>query len=288
MKARLIACIGVLFLGVVPILAQPIAESKLKAILIVGHQEDGTQNAMEEMDKVAKLFEQQSISVFRFYDKAANWKDIVHAARDCQFLVYSGHGSVMGENGNAGGLCIKTMVSSAQLTNELKLKDNALVLFQSVCYGAGSSASDLKDIGIVEAKKRVTHYATPFFEVGAAAYVANNYSDGILNFLEDFLDGMDLKTAYESQAESWSEIIFNHPFPGYSDKMYSIAADEGGGIGILTTYTNGKKTQKEIVSPRSYDVAYVGPPEFTIHTIRATMSQNGKAKKLGADKSRSN
>lgn len=288
MKARLIACIGLLFLGTVPILAQPIAESSLKAILIVGHQEDGTQKAMEEMDKVANLFEQHSIAVFRFYDKAANWKDIVHAARDCQFLIYSGHGSVMGTNGNAGGLCINTMVSSAQLMNELKLQDNALVLFQSVCYGAGSSAGDLKDIGIVEAKKRVTHYASPFFKVGAAAYVANNYSEGILNFLEDFLDGMALKTAYENQAEAWSEILFNHPFPGHSDKMYSIAGDEGGGKAIITSYTNGKKTQKEIISPRSYDVAYVGPPEFTIHTIRTTMSQNGKAKKLRTDKSRSN
>jgi hypothetical protein len=278
MKTRFIACIYFCFLGSFSILAQSNKENKLKAILIVGYQEDGTQEAMRDMDKVVNLFEQHSIAVFRFYNEKANWKEIVKASKDCQFFVYCGHGSDMGENGNAGGICINTMVSSAQLIRELKLKENAIVLFQSVCNGAGSSAGDLKDIGIVTAKKRVTHYATPFLKVGAAAYLAINYSDGVLHFLEDFLDGTALKLAYENQAESWSNVLFNDPFPGYLDKTYSIAANEGGGKSILTTYVNGKKTQKEIVSPKEYDVAYVGPSEFTIHDIRKAGLLSGKKK----------
>jgi hypothetical protein len=268
MDARLIACICFCFLGSFSILAQSSSENTLKAILIVGHQEDETQDAIKDMDKVANLFEEHSISVFRFYDEKANWKEIVKASKDCQFFVYCGHGSEMGENGNAGGICINTMVSSAQLISELKLKENALVLFQSVCKGAGSSAEDLEDIGIVKAKTRVSHYATPFFKVGAVAYVANNYSDGIFGFLVDFLDGTALKLAYENQTEPWSEVLFNQPFPSYPDKMFSIAASEGEGTSILTTYINGKKTQKEIVSHKKYDVAFVGPSEFTIHDIR--------------------
>ena len=280
MKTHFIACICFCFLGSVSILAQSNSENKLKAIIIVGHLEDRTQDAMKDMDKVAKLFEQHSISVFRFYDEKANWKEIVHAAKDCHFFVYRGHGSNMGENGNPGGLCINTMVSSEELTNELKLKDNAIVLFQSVCYGAGTTAGDLNDIGIVTAKKRVTHYATPFLKVGAEAYLAINYSDGVLHFLEDFLDGTALKLAYENQTEPWSKVKFNQPFPGYPDKMFSIAASEGGGTSILTTYNNGKKTQKEIVSPKKYNVAYVGSPAFTIHDIRKARLHSGEKENL--------
>jgi hypothetical protein len=278
MDTRLIACMCLFVLGSFSILAQSNSENELKAILIVGHQEDETQDAIKDMDKVADLFEEHSISVFRFYDEKANWKEIVKVSKDCQFFVYCGHGSDMGENGNAGGICINTMVSSAQLIRELKLKENAIVLFQSVCKGAGSSAGDLEDIGIITAKKRVTHYATPFFKVGAVAYVANNYSDGIFGFLVDFLDGTALKLAYENQAEPWSNVLFNESFPGYHDKTYSIAANEGGGTSILTTYVNGKKTQKEIVSPKIYDVAYVGPTEFTIHDIRKAGLLSGKKK----------
>ena len=285
MNARLIACIWFFAFVSCSILAQSNSENALKAILIVGHQEDGTQDAMEEMDKVANLFEQHSIAVFRFYDEEANWNEIVHTAKDCQFFVYAGHGSNMGENGNAGGICINTMVSSAQLIRELKLKENALVLFQSVCNGAGSSAGDLIDIGVVKAKKRVTHYATPFFKVGATAYVANNYSDGVFHFLEDFLKGTSLKLAYENQAERWSKVKFNHPFPGYPDKSYSIAAREGGGKSIIITYLNGNKTQKEIIAPKSYNLAYVGPTEFTIDTIRKTGLNSGKGENLRALKS---
>lgn len=277
MNLRIFFCVCISVWSTELTFAQTGNNATLKAILIVGYQEDGTAQAMADMDKVAALFEQHSISVSRFYNDKANWNDIVRTAKDCNFLVYSGHGSVMGENGNAGGLCIKTMVSSERLISELKLKESALVLFQSVCNGAGSSAGDLKDIGIVEAKKRVTHYATPFFKVGAAAYVANNYTDGILHFLEDFLDGTSLKLAYENQTEPWSKAVFNHPFPGYPDKTYSIAADEGGGTAFYTTYVNGKKITKEIVSPKSYDVAYVGPAEFTLQDIRNAALHKEKA-----------
>ena len=119
-----------------------------------------------------------------------NDNTIIEVANKCKFFVYSGHGSTMGVNGNAGGICINSMVSSYELIKSLRLKENALVIFKSVCRGAGSSAGDNTDIGITEAKKRVTNYAYPFFEIGASAYYANNYGAGAYNFLEDFLVSM--------------------------------------------------------------------------------------------------
>lgn len=51
-----------------------------------------------------------------------------------------------------------------------------MVIFKSVCGGAGFSADDRIDIGTDEAKKRVCSYASPFFKIGSAAYYANNIS----------------------------------------------------------------------------------------------------------------
>ena len=121
---------------------------KLKAVLIVGHQEDGTSSAISSMDKVADLFEKNNVITKKFYDKNAQWKKIIEASKDASFFVYSGHGSNLGINGCTGGLCIESRVTSQELIDELKLKENAIVIFKSVCGGAGSSASDNGDIGI--------------------------------------------------------------------------------------------------------------------------------------------
>lgn len=250
-----------------PLFAQKNETEQLKAILIVGNQEDGTEGEMEEMDKIANLFKENGVLVYKFYDDKADWNEIVKTAKDCNFLVYSGHGSTMGENGNAGGLCINSMVSSAELVKDLKLKDNALVIFKSVCYGAGSSADDDKDIGIKEAKKRVTNYAYPFFEIGAAAYYANNFGSGVYNFLEDFLSGAALKQAYLNSTKIWAEVEFEEVFSKDNTKFISIASRQGGGTATRTTYINGVKKVEEIESPKGYEIAYVGKADFSIRDM---------------------
>ena len=64
-----------------------------------------------------------------------------------------------------------------------------LLLFQSVCRGAGSSAGDSDDIGIKKAEARVSDYAEPFLKIGAQVYYANNWQNGCLSFLENMFDG---------------------------------------------------------------------------------------------------
>lgn len=236
----------------------------LQAILIVGHQEDGTGRAIDNMDNVADVFLANGVSVHKFYDDQANWDRIVETAKDCSFLVYSGHGSNMGENKNVGGLCISSMVSSHELMSELRLKNNALVIFKSVCNGAGSSAGDDNDIGLAEAKKRVTYYAYPFFEIGAAAYYANNFGNGVCDFLTDFLSGVTLKQSYVNSTSIWTDIEFEEEFSRDQTKSFSIASTPGGGTSIRTTYTNGVKKVEEVKSPKGYDIAYVGRKTFSV------------------------
>ncbi|MBU3713713.1 MAG: hypothetical protein FGM46_02055 [Ferruginibacter sp.] len=244
------------------------ASSGLNAVLIVGHQEDGTMDAIRKMNKTAGILEQYGVNVYKFYDKDANWTAIKNIAPYCSFLVYSGHGSTLGVDGNVGGLCLTSNISTATIINDLKLKHNALVIFKSVCNGSGSSAGDDYDIGISEAKKRVTHYAYPFFKSGAAAYYANNYVDGSDNFLVDFLTGMSLKNAFVKSTNLWTTIEIDESFSMDWNKKISIAGSEGGGIATRTTYTNGVKTVEKIVSPKDYSIAYVGRESFSISDMK--------------------
>lgn len=242
--------------------------AKLKAILIVGQQEDGTTKAISEMNEIAELFVENDVIVYKFYDKNANWNEITKVSRECSFLVYSGHGSNMGKDGNVGGICINTMVSTSDLLANLKLKQNSLVIFKSVCNGAGSSAGDDGDIGIAEAKKRVANYAYPFLEIGASGYYANNFGDGVNGFLKEFLSGTTLKQAYLNSTKIWTDVEFEAPFPGYPQKAYSIASSAGGGTSTRTTYTNGVKQVEQVKSPKNYDIAYVGDSAFSIKGMK--------------------
>lgn len=242
--------------------------SSLKAVLIVGHEEDDTHEAIADMNEIADLFTQYKVTVYKFYDEKAIWSEITKVTPECNFLVYSGHGSVMGIDGKAGGICINPeTVSTAQLIADLRLKENALVLFKSVCGGAGSSAGDQGDIGIDEARDRVMNYAYPFFEVGAAAYYANNYGSGVYNFLKNFLDGKSLYEGYVSSTSPWSEIEFEETFPKDTSKSFSIASRPGGGTATLITYTNGVKKEEKVISPKQYNVAYVGKKSFSIKNM---------------------
>lgn len=266
-------CIKVFFIN--EAFGQNSHSEKLKAVLIVGHLEDRTQEAVDEMDKIASLLKQYGIQVYKFYDKKAIWENIVKVSNECNFFIYSGHGSIMGENANAGGICITSMISTAQLIRELRLKKNALVIFKSVCNGAGSSASDNKDIGVDEAKKRVTHYAYPFFKVGASAYYANNWNNGGYNFLQGFLNGTSLKQAFIKSTAFWTKIEFEEPFKRDYKKSISIASSDEKGWITRTTYINGIKKEEKVARHKDYSIAYVGKKDFSIKNIN-----NGKVCKI--------
>ncbi len=252
---------------VIPAIGQNKTSSKLTAILIVGPLQDGTAKAIENMNKIADVFVKNGVAVYKFYDIKADWDKITEVSKDCSFFVYAGHGSLLGKNGNVGGLCLNTMVSTADLLAKLRLKNNALVIFKSVCYGAGSSASDSNDIGIGEAKKRVMAYAYPFFEIGAAAYYANNYENGVCSFLNDFFAGITLQQAYLNSTKIWTHVEFDAKCPKDHSKSYSIASSKGGGTSTKTTYTNGIKKVVKQKSCKKYDIAYAGEQDFSIKNI---------------------
>lgn len=236
----------------------------LKAILIVGSSEDDNESNIEEMNKIADFLVANKVMVHRFYDKKADWEMIKIAAVNANFFMYSGHGSTLGENGSSGGLCINSLVNSEQIVSELKLSKNCIVLFNSVCRGAGSSASDTGDIGLVEATKRVTDYSKPFFQIGVSAYYANNFSNGTLDFLKYFFSGKSLKVCFETTLKNWSKIELVKQYEFDKSKQIGISSFESDSSMNVTTFINGEKTVKEIQIPKAYNIAFVGDPNFTI------------------------
>ncbi|MDO8366739.1 MAG: hypothetical protein Q7T20_08090 [Saprospiraceae bacterium] len=240
----------------------------LKAVLIVGHLEDGTAAAMESMDEIADLFRSKGVTVHCFYDHHADWEKIRTASKDANFFVYAGHGSTMGAGGKTGGLCIKTMISSKNILEGLQLPKNSMVIFKSVCRGAGSSATDNGDIGINEALERVSDYAQPFFKSGASCYYANNLGDGCTNFIEDFFSGKPIKECFEKSAKPWAKIELVKKYAVDQTREIGIASTDWGGVTTRTTHINGVKKVEKIPSHKQYDIAYVSNSTFSIRDMR--------------------
>ena len=141
----------------------------------------------------------------------ATWPAVKSNAQGAHVFVYSGHGSNQGYEGT-GGLCLSgsarhDIVSSFTVEKEVKLAPGALVIFKSVCGGAGSSASDRGTISTAEAVKRVSAYSHAFFNMGAEAYFADNTGGrdecGAVTFLRLMTQGQTLKQAYDARSATW-------------------------------------------------------------------------------------
>ena len=253
---------------------------QLRAVIIVGDQQDGTINAIEDMENIHTFFKSKDVIVKTFYHPKTSWKDIISASKDASFFVYRGHG-MSWPDGKYGGLDLDEAISSEDIMNDLKLKANAIVIFKSVCGGAGSSASDDGDIGIKKALERVSDYSRPFLNIGASAYYADNFGNGCLSFLNDFFEGKTMKECFDNSI-GWSvklEIDQNYRYD--RSKSIGVASCDWGGTVTKTSYINGVKSVREVPATKDYDIAYVANPIYSISTILKSNSllTNRKFKK---------
>ena len=242
--------------------------SKLKAVLVVGPCETSTSGYILQAKEIGKYLRSKGVQVTELYDPKATWKEVTKACNGANILFYSGHGSTLGPNGSAGGLCLtKGLVSTESVSKEIKLHKDALVLFQSVCGGAGSSASDDSDIGTKVAFERVRDYARPFIEMGAGGYYADNFYGSTLKFIKKFFAGESVQTIYTAAATGFSkpEAIADYEYAkGF--KM-SVASNYTPGTATRTSIRNGVSKTEEVPSIRSYDIAFVADPEFTVKRL---------------------
>ncbi len=231
---------------------------QLKAIIIVGPVEESTKDYITPQKETAKYLRSMGVMVFEFYAPNDNWEEICKASKGAHILIYSGHGRVASFWLSSGS------VSEEMIKEGLKLHKNALVFFNHACESAGSSASDIKDIGSTEALFRVTEYAKPFIDLNAASYYSNNYNECTIPFFTSFFQRGKMKDIYTREATKWTKIE-NRKTYSYNNKYeIAIASDIPLGYSYQTTIINGKTVTRKIKSFKSYDVAYVGKPNFTV------------------------
>lgn len=235
----------------------------LKAVLVVGIGLDSDDTAMFtlSMNKIALFLNEKGIEVHRFYSSASDWKKINIAAKDAHFFIYAGHGS------KDCSLYIEHGGSNQNIM-ELPLAQNAVVGFLHVCYGAGSSASDVKVLSINEARNRVNSYADSFLKAGAGCYFANNFVDGMLGFLRIFFAGENVKSCFEKVVSNFNaDVEIIKPYTPSSSLQTGLASSNFGGTITMTTYKNGVKKRKTIPSFKNFDIAFVSDPDFSINNV---------------------
>ena len=237
---------------------------KLKAILIVGYVEESTPSYIEEQQEVARFLRHKGVHVVEFYSPKDIWSAIVDSAKDAHILLYDGHGNLAGDDYPSGFSLSGGAVTAFSINQELKLHPNALILFNHVCYGAGSSASDTQDIGIMEACRRVGIYAHPFIDLKAGCYYANNYTGSMVDFLELFLKKKTAKVIMEEQGNRFSEIKRTEVYSFNKSYRLSVSSSTSTGKSIQTTYINGVKSVKELDPFPNYDIAMVAKPNYSV------------------------
>ena len=235
----------------------------IKAVIIVGN--DATQFIYEQR-QVASYLKNLGIAVVELYTPNCKWEDVKKASNGAHILIYAGHGITIGkEKEKQGTLYLNEgIIEGEQLVNGLKLNKNALVLFNHACSSAGSSGFDDYDIGIEEATRRVEDYAKPFIKLNAGCYYANNYCNYLIPMLTKFFSGVTIKDIYNNDASTWTKIE-NRKIYSFNKKYEVAVASQICGYVSQTTTINGFSITELVNRGKSYDIAYVGIPEFTVN-----------------------
>lgn len=234
--------------------------SKIKALLVVGPAEQLTPMLISDADKIASQLTDYGVQVNKIYPPNDTWSDIVQASNGVQLFIYLGHGS---NNGKAGGLCLSEgIIASDTISSYLKIHKNALILMHHVCNAAGSSASDRGEIGVKTAITRIGDYAHPFIKIGAAGYYANNNSNSMIDFIDQFFRKNTIKQIYTKYVGTTWKV---NTLEKYSyDARYEISVASSPSAGIHISYVNGKRTYTSQNNHTNYSIAFVSIPYFTV------------------------
>lgn len=256
---------------------------KLKVTIVVGHVDDITWQFVRDKEKLAKEMRNFGIQVVEVYP-INTWIDVVEKSKNSDIFIYTGHGSLAGEKlgVDAGGICIDDGIwGYHDIKRDLKLKPNALVIFNHACFSAGSQKYDPADIGIEEAVRRVEAYAKPFIETNAGMYYATNIND-LSSFIKYFMNGYSIGETYDKLKQKYGDEI-RYRGKSKNNPLMEIAVSSS----MVEWHELLNRKLKEDNMPgkldirMGYDMAYVGDPCYSIEKllVNSSKKEGGKNKK---------
>jgi hypothetical protein len=229
----------------------------IKAVFVIGELE--TEDIPNRILELAEYVKSKGVNV-TVYTSPTAWKTIVEGSKNAHIFLYAGHG-----NGD-GFYLSQGQISSEEIKRDLKLHKNAIVLFNHVCYGAGSSAGDNSQISDEEATKRVEEYSKTFIGLGAGGYYANNINNCMYAFFDSFFSKNPIKhIVMNHRLIDYNVVVTDAPYK-YNSAFEILVTrnDYCEGYSTVTTYRNGVKSVSKRKSFPRHSQAFVGNSQLTI------------------------
>ena len=86
-----------------------------------------------------------------------------------------------------------------------------------------------------------------------------------MDFLQDFFLNKSVRQIFNNSITTFYDKEIEEVL--VMDKYIGIASSNWGGTVTQTSWANGKKTIKEVHSVKSYDIAYVSNPNYSINSL---------------------
>ncbi|MBT4776072.1 MAG: hypothetical protein HOH13_01250 [Crocinitomicaceae bacterium] len=236
------------------------AFKSLKALIIVG--DESCDRFVNGAERLAEFLTSLGISVEELYPPYSTKDNVIKASKNVNIFIYKGHGNTMGM------ICLSDgLMSNDAIAENIKLAPNALVMYNHVCTGAGSSAGDRQSITYATARDRVFLNARPYLSNSAGAYYANNYCLSDLEFFTKFL--LEHKNMYDIHFENIIRYRINLEKVCRYDSgiVAGLSSSYSGKKRRITTTINGKSKTETLPPAKSYSVAFVAPSGYSFRDL---------------------
>ena len=237
------------------------AYGSLKALIVVG--DESVKHLVPSAEQLAEFLRSLGISVKELHPPYSTAENVIKSSKNVNIFVYKGHGN------DGGVICLDDgQMSNDAIAENIKLAPNALVMYNHVCTGAGSSAGDRQSITYTTARDRVFRNARPYLNTGAGMYYANNYYGKDIAFFRQLL--LEQKTMYD---------LYHETIEGLQQTLEKICRYDKGIVAGVSSYYSGQKRKITITScngqcrtemlppAKSYDIAFVAPSNYTFRDL---------------------
>ena len=236
------------------------AYGALKAVIIVG--DESCDRFVPAAKEFAEFLRSLGIKVKELYPPHSTSDNVIKASKSANIFVYKGHGNT------SGVICLEDRhMYNLELEEKIQLAPNAVVMYNHVCTGAGSSAGDRQSISYTTARDRVFLNARPYVNNGAGMYFANNFcGSDIALFRKLLIEQKNVYDLYRETTERYHQTI--EKICRYDKGIVAgVSSHYSGEKRKITTTINGRSTTETLPPAKSYSIAFVAPSDYTFRDL---------------------